>query len=68
MSNLKLPPPSKTQPLGPLSMPDARQGSHSHTSFLQSLVQEKLDDAKIETSLSLESLRLDPQNIARLVP
>lgn len=49
-------------------MPDARQGSHSHTSFLQSLVQEKLDDAKIETSLSLESLRLDPQNIARLVP
>ncbi|KAL5150245.1 ATPase 8, plasma membrane-type [Glycine soja] len=65
-SNLKLPPPSKTQPLGPLSMPDARQGSHSHTSFLQSLVQEKLDDAKIETSLSLESLRLDPQNIARL--
>ncbi|KAG5130418.1 hypothetical protein JHK84_036815 [Glycine max] len=77
---------------GPLSMADACQGTHSHTSFLQSLLgmaqashsitetlggtkgERFLNDANFKegkmesSSLRLESLRLDPENIARVVP
>ncbi|KAH1101733.1 hypothetical protein AAZX31_13G141200 [Glycine max] len=81
--------PSKTEPSssGPLSMSDARHGTHSHSSFIQSLmcmakkqaqtVRDKVGrflndvsvkEEKMETSLRLKSLHLDPENIARVVP
>ncbi|XP_020236091.1 WD repeat-containing protein 76 isoform X2 [Cajanus cajan] len=77
---------------GPISMADAREGTPSDASFVQSLIaiaqmevqasREKLGrtkggtflndacvgEGKKESSLRLESLYLDPQNVARVVP
>ncbi|TKY54737.1 WD repeat-containing protein 76 [Spatholobus suberectus] len=70
--------------LGPLSMADARESALSDSSFVESLIgmaqkeaqaplsiRERLASVKkgeMETSLRLESLYLDPDNIARVVP
>lgn len=57
---------------GPLSIKDAYKGTESDHSFLESLTgmvnDETLAKLKTEGSLELESLSLDPDNIARLVP
>ncbi|RDY03582.1 WD repeat-containing protein 76 [Mucuna pruriens] len=69
--------------LGPLSMADACESTPSGSSFVESLVglaqkeaqaphsiREKLGSGKgkVEASLGLESLYLDPESIARVVP
>ena len=70
------------QNLGPIPMKDAYKGvDDSDRSFIESLVgmsnkefsEEKFNGSakkkkKIECSLELESLNLDPENIARVVP
>ncbi|XP_058759414.1 uncharacterized protein LOC131632691 [Vicia villosa] len=69
------------QNLGPISMKDAYKGVHdSDRSFIESLVgisnkelsEEKLNGSakkiKTECSLDLESLSLDPENIASVLP
>ncbi|CAJ1944764.1 unnamed protein product [Sphenostylis stenocarpa] len=63
------------QPLGPLSMADARESDHSDSSFVESLMgmaQNEAQDGSVQKgkvghSLELESLSLDPENIARVV-
>lgn len=71
---------SLVQTLGPIPMKDAYRGADSDRSFIESLVdvsnkdfsEEKLNGSvkkrKIECSLKLESMSLDPENIARIVP
>ena len=72
--------PTKTKPsvvnLGPISMADARESAHSDSSFVESLMgmaqleaqDVRVEKGKVEASLGLESLYLDPKNIARVVP
>ncbi|KAH1117803.1 hypothetical protein GLYMA_17G103900v4 [Glycine max] len=72
--------PTKTKPsvvnLGPISMADARESAHSDSSFVESLMgmaqleaqDVRVEKEKVEASLGLESLYLDPKNIARVVP
>ncbi|XP_027333074.1 WD repeat-containing protein 76 [Abrus precatorius] len=76
--------PTKTLTLGPLSMVDAQDGTHCHRSFVESLVSMAQEDTSPEQlvsgkgekkgnneaflDLERESLSLDPENIARVVP
>ncbi|KAL2338484.1 hypothetical protein Fmac_012930 [Flemingia macrophylla] len=66
---------------GPLSMADARESTHSDAAFVQSLMGLAQEAQKLgigkgasllnndsPSPLGLESLYLDPENIARLVP
>ncbi|KAL2338485.1 hypothetical protein Fmac_012931 [Flemingia macrophylla] len=84
---------SSIETLGPISMSDARQGTHSDdASFVQSLIaiaqkeaqapptklastkggtffnDASVKEGKVESSLRLEYLYLDPQNVAWVVP
>ncbi|XP_040864091.1 WD repeat-containing protein 76 isoform X1 [Glycine max] len=72
--------PRKTEPsvvsLGPISMADARESDHSDSFFVESLMgmaqlkaqYASVEKGKVEASLGLEALYLDPENIARVVP
>ncbi|KAK7347563.1 hypothetical protein VNO80_22098 [Phaseolus coccineus] len=56
--------------LGPLSMASARESAHSDSSFIESLMgmaqHDSVQKGKVVDSLELESLSLDPENIARV--
>ncbi|KAK7388333.1 hypothetical protein VNO78_23147 [Psophocarpus tetragonolobus] len=67
-------PESSFESLGPISMADARESKQSDGSFVESLLGMRMaqdvtvEKVKVEGSLALESLYLDPDNIARVVP
>ncbi|CAK8563541.1 unnamed protein product [Lathyrus sativus] len=63
---------SNHQTLDHLPMKDAYKGTHSDCSFIETLKQQSNSTAKIknktECSFELESMSLDPENIANVVP